>query len=105
MHRCDWHMWQPEGWEFCWRCEELNRIENKKKKYKNKMETLDIKHFKNQLDKGTILPEKLFYMLQEELENGETKMTLIGHDVEDDLPSYQFINFDLNLLMFPIVKK
>jgi hypothetical protein len=28
-------MWQPEGWEFCWRCEELNRIENKKK-YENK---------------------------------------------------------------------
>jgi hypothetical protein len=24
-------MWQPEGWEFCWRCEELTRNENKKK--------------------------------------------------------------------------
>ena len=31
MHRCDWHMWQPEGWEFCWRCEELKLKENKKK--------------------------------------------------------------------------
>jgi hypothetical protein len=35
VHRCDWHMWQPEGWEFCWRCEELTKIENKKK-YENK---------------------------------------------------------------------
>jgi hypothetical protein len=24
-------MWQPEGWEFCWRCEELKLKENKKK--------------------------------------------------------------------------
>ena len=31
VHRCDWHMWQPAGWEFCWRCEELTKIENKKK--------------------------------------------------------------------------
>jgi hypothetical protein len=31
VHRCDWHMWQPEGWEFCWRCEELKLKENKKK--------------------------------------------------------------------------
>ena len=69
------------------------------------METLDIKHFKNQLDKGTIIPEKLFYMLQEELENEETKMTLIGHDVGDDLPNYQFIKFGSDNKIFPIVKK
>ena len=31
MHRCDWHMWQPVGWEFCWRCEEITREHNKKK--------------------------------------------------------------------------
>jgi len=102
--KCNRHEWDTDDKEWCWRCEELTLEENKKK-YNDKMETLDIKHFKNQLNKGTILPEKLFYMLQEELDNGETKMTLIGHDVEDDLPSYQFINFDLNLLMFPIVKK
>jgi hypothetical protein len=29
-------MWQPEGWEFCWRCEELTRNENKKK-YEDKL--------------------------------------------------------------------
>jgi hypothetical protein len=28
-------MWQPEGWEFCWRCQELTLKENKKK-YENK---------------------------------------------------------------------
>ena len=104
MYRCDWHMWQPEGWEFCWRCEEIT-MEHNKKKYNNKMETLDIKHFKNQLDKGTILPEKLFYMLQEELENEETKMTLIGHDIGDDLPNYQFIKFGSDNKIVPIVKK
>ena len=65
----------------------------------------DFKHFKNQLNKGTILPEKLYYMLQEELDNGESKMTLLWHDIEDDLPNYQFIKFGSNSLMFPIVKK
>ena len=80
-------------------------MEHNKKKHNNKMETLDIKHFKNQLDKGTILPEKLFYMLQEELENKETKMTLIGHDIGDDLPNYQFIKFGSDNKIVPIVKK
>jgi hypothetical protein len=69
------------------------------------MEALDFKHFKNQLNKGTILPEKLYYMLQEELDNGDSKMTLLWHDIEDDLPNYQFIKFGSNSLMFPIVKK
>jgi hypothetical protein len=102
--KCNRHEWDTDDKEWCWRCEELTLEENKKK-YNDKMETLDIKHFKNQLNKGTILPEKLFYMLQEELDNGETKMTLIGHDVEDDLPNHQFIKFGSNSLMFPIVKK
>ena len=102
--RCDRHIWDTNNNEWCWRCEELTLEENKKK-YNNKMETLDIKHFKNQLNKGTILPEKLFYMLQEELDNGEDKLTLLSHDIEDDLPNYQFIKFGSNSLMFPIVKK
>jgi len=102
--KCDRHIWDTDNNEWCWRCEELTLEENKKK-YNDKMETLDIKHFKNQLNKGTILPEKLFYMLQEELENGEDKLTLLSHDIEDDLPNYQFIKFGSNSLMFPIVKK
>ena len=102
--KCDRHIWDTDNNEWCWRCEELTLEENKKK-YNNKMETLDIKHFKNQLNKGTILPEKLFYMLQEELDNGEDKLTLLSHDIEDDLPNYQFIKFGSNSLMFPIVKK
>jgi hypothetical protein len=102
--KCDRHIWDTDNNEWCWRCEELTLEENKKK-YNNKMETLDIKHFKNQLNKGTILHEKLFYMLQEELDNGEDKLTLLSHDIEDDLPNYQFIKFGSNSLMFPIVKK
>ena len=102
--KCDRHIWDTDNNEWCWRCEELTLEENKKK-YNDKMETLDIKHFKNQLNKGTILPEKLFYMLQEELDNGEDKLTLLSHDIEDDLPNYQFIKFGSNSLMFPIVKK
>jgi hypothetical protein len=102
--KCNRHEWDTDDKEWCWRCEELTLEENKKK-YNDKMETLDIKHFKNQLNKGTILPEKLFYMLQEELENGEDKLTLLSHDIEDDLPNYQFIKFGSNSLMFPIVKK
>ena len=102
--KCNRHEWDTDDKEWCWRCEELTLEENKKK-YNDKMETLDIKHFKNQLNKGTILPEKLFYMLQEELDNGEDKLTLLSHDIEDDLPNYQFIKFGSNSLMFPIVKK
>jgi hypothetical protein len=102
--KCDRHIWDTDNNEWCWRCEELTLEENKKK-YNNKMETLDFKHFKNQLNKGTILPEKLYYMLQEELDNGDNKMTLLWHDIEDDLPNYQFIKFGSNSLMFPIVKK
>jgi hypothetical protein len=102
--KCDRHIWDTVNNEWCWRCEELTLEENKKK-YNNKMEALDFKHFKNQLNKGTILPEKLYYMLQEELDNGDSKMTLLWHDIEDDLPNYQFIKFGSNSLMFPIVKK
>lgn len=101
--KCDRHIWDTSNSEWCWRCEELTLEENKLR-YNNKMETLDIKHFTNQLNKGTILPEKLYYMLQEELDNGEDKLTLLNHDIEDDLPNYQFIKFDLNSL-WPIVKK
>jgi len=101
--KCNRHEWDTEDKEWCWRCEELTLEENKKK-YNNKMEALDFKHFKNQLNKGTIIPEKLYYMLQEELDNGEDKLTLLSHDIEDDLPNYQFIKFGLNSL-WPIVKK
>lgn len=101
--KCDRHIWDTSNSEWCWRCEELTLEENKLR-YNNKMETLDIKHFTNQLNKGTILPEKLYYMLQEELDNGEDKLTLLNHDIEDDLPNYQFIKFGLNSL-WPIVKK
>lgn len=101
--RCERHSWDTKDAEWCWRCEELTLEENKLR-YNNKMETLDFKHFKNQLNKGTILPEKLYYMLQEELDNGEDKLTLLSHNIEDDLPNYQFIKFGLNSL-WPIVKK
>ena len=101
--KCDRHIWDTSNSEWCWRCEELTLEENKLR-YNNKMEALDFKHFKNQLNKGTILPEKLYYMLQEELDNGEDKLTLLSHDIEDDLPNYRFIKFGLNSL-WPIVKK
>ena len=101
--KCDRHIWDTSNSEWCWRCEELTLEENKLR-YNNKMETLDIKHFTNQLNKGTILPEKLYYLLQEELDNEEGKLTLLSHDIEDDLPNYQFIKFGLNSL-WPIVKK
>ena len=102
--RCERHSWDTKDAEWCWRCEELTLEENKLR-YNNKMETLDFKHFKNQLNKGTILPEKLYYMLQEELDNGEDKMTLLSHDIENDLPNYQFIKFGSDNKILPIVKK
>ena len=48
--KCDRHIWDTDDIEWCWRCEELTLEENKKK-YNNKMEALDFKHFKNQLQK------------------------------------------------------
>ncbi len=53
MHRCDWHMWQPEGWEFCWRCEELNRIENKKK-HENKFRNNSLQRVGGNQEVGSV---------------------------------------------------
>jgi hypothetical protein len=46
-------MWQPEGWEFCWRCEELNRIENKKK-YENKFRDNGLQRVGGDKEVGTV---------------------------------------------------
>jgi hypothetical protein len=46
-------MWQPEGWEFCWRCEELNRIENKKK-YENKFRDNSLQRVGGDKEVGTV---------------------------------------------------
>jgi hypothetical protein len=46
-------MWQPEGWEFCWRCEELNRIENKKK-HENKFRDNGLQRVGGDKEVGTV---------------------------------------------------
>jgi len=57
VHRCDWHMWQPEGWEFCWRCEELT-IEHNKKKYENKFRNNSLQRVGGNQEVGSVLTGK-----------------------------------------------
>ena len=51
--RCDWHMWQPAGWEFCWRCEELTRNENKKK-YEDKLRNNSLQRVDGDKEVGSV---------------------------------------------------
>jgi hypothetical protein len=53
VHRCDWHIWQPEGWEFCWRCEELTR-EHNKKKYENKFRNNSLQRVGGNQEVGSV---------------------------------------------------
>jgi hypothetical protein len=46
-------MWQPEGWEFCWRCEELNRKENIKK-HENKFRDNGVQRVGGNQEVGTV---------------------------------------------------
>jgi hypothetical protein len=46
-------MWQPEGWEFCWRCEELTKKENLKK-YENKFRDNSLQRVGGNQEIGTI---------------------------------------------------
>ncbi len=54
--RCDWHMWQPDGWEFCWRCEELKQKENKKK-YEDKLRNNGLQRIGRDKEIGSIHTE------------------------------------------------
>jgi hypothetical protein len=46
-------MWQPAGWEFCWRCEELTRNENKKK-YEDKLRNNSLQRIDGDKEISTI---------------------------------------------------
>ena len=102
--KCERHNWDTEDREWCWKCEELTLEENKKKHIDNKMEKLDLKHFKKQLDGKMIVPDKLYYLLQEELTDGDVTLTLVDHDIENELPDYIYVNYNQNS-SYPIVKK
>lgn len=102
--KCERHSWDTDDKEWCWKCDELTLEENKKKYINNKMERLDLKHFKTQLDGTMIVPDKLYYLLQEEQSDGNLTLTLISHNVEDDLPDYEYINYNPNS-KYPIAKK
>ena len=51
-----------------------------------------------------IVPDKLYYLLQEEQSDGNLTLTLISHNVEDDLPDYEYVNYNPNS-KYPIAKK
>ena len=102
--KCDKHIWDTDDKEWCWKCEELTMNENKKKYINTNMERLDLKHFKTQLDSNMIVPDELYYLLQEELGDGNLTLTLMSHNIEDDLPDYEYVNNNTKT-SYPIVKK
>lgn len=69
------------------------------------MEKLSINHFKGQLSNSMVVPDNLFYMVENIISPGEVSVDVNSIEISDEIPEYEFIRFAGPTNVLPLVRK